>query len=68
VTTDGRPSGTKATRIETAKVTVAVACPLYTVEIPTAKKTIAKVTAMREINMTKLALLGSRDELRAAYL
>jgi len=28
VTTDGKPSGTKATRIETAKVTVVVACPL----------------------------------------
>lgn len=53
VTTEGKPSGTKATRTDTAKVTVVVACPLYTVLIPTAKNTIANSIAMQEIIMTK---------------
>jgi hypothetical protein len=53
VTTEGKPSGTKATRIETAKVTVAAAFPLYAVVIPTTKNITAKKIAMTEINITK---------------
>ena len=58
VTTDGRPSGTKATRIETANVTVCSPLPLYTVVIPTTKNTMAKKMAMNETIMTKRPLNG----------
>lgn len=56
VTTDGRPSGTKATKMDTAKVTVAAPLPLYEVVIPTIKKTMAKKIAMVETNATKREL------------
>lgn len=56
VTTEGKPSGTNATRIETAKVTVVAAFPLYTVVIPTTKKIIAKEIAMQETMTTKRPL------------
>lgn len=42
--------------METAKVTVKDAFPLYAVVIPTAKKTIANIIAIEEIMTTKLPL------------
>lgn len=56
MTTDGKPSGTKATRMDTAKVTVAAPLPLYDVVIPTMKKTMAKKIAMVETKPTKREL------------
>ena len=56
VTTEGRPSGTNATKIETANVTVFEAWPLYAVVIPTTKKMIAKMIAMTETIVTKSPL------------
>ena len=58
VTTEGKPSGTKATRIDTAKVTVWATFPLYAVVIPTAKKTRAKRMAMHETITTKRPLFS----------
>ena len=43
---------------ETAKVTVAVALPLYAVVIPTTKNTIAKRMAIPDTIMTKRPLSG----------
>ena len=57
VTTEGRPSGTNATRMETAKVTQLAALPLYAVVIPTMKKTMAKTMAIVEIIITNWPLL-----------
>lgn len=59
VTTDGKPSGTNATRIDTANVTVWAPLPLYAVVMPTTKNTTAKMIAMLETNMTKRALRGA---------
>lgn len=56
VTTDGKPSGTKATKTDTANVTVVAACPLYTVPIPTPKNRTAKKIAMNDIVNTNWAL------------
>ena len=58
MTTEGKPSGTNATRIETAKVTVVAAFPLYTVVIPTTKKIMAKKIAMQETMTTKRPLFS----------
>lgn len=57
VTTEGRPSGTNATRIDTANVTVAAAWPLYAVVIPMAKNTTAKTMAIIETIMTNRPLV-----------
>ena len=55
MTVDGRPSGTNAMRIETAKVNVYVALPLYTAVMPTMRNTIARMIVMVESNITKWA-------------
>ena len=56
VTTEGKPSGTKATRMETAKVTVCSPLPLYAVVIPTTKNTTAKTIAIADTIMTNRPL------------
>jgi len=61
VTTEGRPSGTNATKTETANVTVCAALPAYTVVIPTAKKTMAKRIAMQETITTNRELFLVRS-------